>query len=99
MSSLVVEYPSTAPEESPYMPAVSSPFFLGPRRVPPVRSIRPEATSRRKSISKKCKLPACVKAYNVAELQLATNSFSEDNLLGQGSLGSVYKAEFPDSQV
>ncbi|KAJ4705593.1 putative Receptor protein kinase CLAVATA1 [Melia azedarach] len=97
--STAIEYPSTAPEGSPYMPAVSSPFFLGPRRVPPVRSIRPEVTSRRKSISKKCKLPACVKAYNVAELQLATNSFSEDNLLGQGSLGSVYKAEFPDSQI
>jgi serine/threonine protein kinase len=35
----------------------------------------------------------------VAELQSATNSFSEENLLGEGSLGSVYKAEFPDGQV
>ncbi|KAE8689990.1 DRT111 protein [Hibiscus syriacus] len=35
----------------------------------------------------------------VAELQLATNSFSEENLLGEGSLGPVYRAEFPDGQA
>lgn len=39
------------------------------------------------------------KVYTVAELQLATNSFSEENHLGEGSLGPVYKAEFPDGQV
>lgn len=39
------------------------------------------------------------KVYTIAELQSATNSFSEPNLLGEGSLGSVYKAEFPDGQV
>ena len=39
------------------------------------------------------------KVYTLAELQLATSSFSEENLLGDGSLGSVYKAEFPDGQV
>lgn len=35
----------------------------------------------------------------MADLQLATNSFSEHKLLGEGSLGSVYKAEFLDGQV
>lgn len=47
----------------------------------------------------KGRLPARTKLYTVAELQSATNSFSEENLLGEGSLGSVYRAEFPDGQV
>ncbi|KAL5741806.1 hypothetical protein ACOSP7_028538 [Xanthoceras sorbifolium] len=89
----------TALEESPQPFAVSSPIFLGQRPTPPVSAIRTEKTSRRKSFSKKCKLPASAKVYSVAELQLATNSFSEENLLGEGSLGSVYKAEFPDGQI
>ncbi|PQQ06870.1 protein STRUBBELIG-RECEPTOR FAMILY 2 [Prunus yedoensis var. nudiflora] len=32
-------------------------------------------------------------------IQLATNSFCQENLLGEGSLGSVYKAVFPDGQI
>ncbi|TXG57701.1 hypothetical protein EZV62_015530 [Acer yangbiense] len=91
------EFSCTALEESPQPFTVSSPFFLGQRPTPPVSAIRTEKTGRRKSFSKKCKLPA--KVYSVAELQLATNSFSEENLLGEGSLGSVYKAEFPDGQI
>lgn len=39
------------------------------------------------------------KAYTIAELEIATNGFSEENLIGEGSLGSVYKAEFPDGKV
>ncbi|KAL9428400.1 hypothetical protein AB3S75_030402 [Citrus x aurantiifolia] len=92
------EFSSTGPEESPRILAVSSPLFLGPRRVPPVHAIKTESTIRRKSFSKNCKLPENVTVYSVAELQLATNSFNEDNLLGKGSLGSVYKANFPDGQ-
>ncbi|XP_061963059.1 protein STRUBBELIG-RECEPTOR FAMILY 2 isoform X2 [Populus nigra] len=33
------------------------------------------------------------------ELQLATNNFGEENLLGEGSLGSVYRAEFQNGQI
>lgn len=47
----------------------------------------------------KNRMPIGVKLYTVAELQLATNFFSEHNLLGEGSLGSVYKAEFPNGKV
>ncbi|KAE8725796.1 DRT111 protein [Hibiscus syriacus] len=39
-----------------------------------------------------------IQEYTVAELQLATNSFSEENLLGEGTVGPVYKAELPDGQ-
>lgn len=95
---LVVEYSSTAPEDSPQILAATSPFYLGPRRMPPVRTLRTETTCRR-SFSTTYKLPPIAKLYTVAELQSATNNFSEEKLLGQGSLGYVYKAEFPDGQV
>jgi serine/threonine protein kinase len=78
---------------------LSSQHVHRPRRVPPVYHARIEKKSRRRSFSKRCRLPARTKLYTVAELQSATNSFSEENLLGEGSLGSVYKAEFPDGQV
>jgi hypothetical protein len=38
-------------------------------------------------------------SYTVAALQVATNSFSQDSLLGEGSLGRVYKAEFSNGKV
>ncbi|KAI3913794.1 hypothetical protein MKW92_003038, partial [Papaver armeniacum] len=39
------------------------------------------------------------KTYTLSELQLATNGFCKDNLLGEGSVGSVYKAQFTDGQI
>ena len=35
----------------------------------------------------------------MTELHSATNGLSEYNFLGEGSLGSVYKAELPNGQV
>ncbi|XP_057547894.1 protein STRUBBELIG-RECEPTOR FAMILY 2 [Amaranthus tricolor] len=46
----------------------------------------------------KRKLLPNARRYTVAELKLATSNFKEDNFLGEGSLGSVYKAELPDGQ-
>lgn len=40
-----------------------------------------------------------VSSYTVAALQVATNSFCQDSLLGEGSLGRVYKAVFPNGKV
>lgn len=37
--------------------------------------------------------------YSVADLQIATDSFSEDNLIGEGTFGRVFKAEFDDGKV
>lgn len=37
--------------------------------------------------------------YSVADLQIATDSFSEDNLVGEGSFGRVYRAQFSDGKV
>lgn len=40
-----------------------------------------------------------LKVFTIASLQQYTNSFSEDNLLGRGMLGSVYRAELPSGRV
>lgn len=40
-----------------------------------------------------------VKSYTIALLQQYTNSFSQDNLLGSGMLGSVYRVELPNGKV
>ncbi|KAF0921404.1 hypothetical protein E2562_006972 [Oryza meyeriana var. granulata] len=38
-------------------------------------------------------------AYTVADLQMATESFSADNLIGEGSFGRVYRAEISDHKI
>ncbi|CAK9324746.1 unnamed protein product [Citrullus colocynthis] len=43
--------------------------------------------------------PISVKSYSIADLQMATGSFSVENLLGEGSLGRVYRAQFNDGKV
>ncbi|KAL9228462.1 hypothetical protein vseg_004044 [Gypsophila vaccaria] len=45
------------------------------------------------------KVPDNVKAYSIADLQMATGSFSAENLIGEGSIGRVYRAEFDDGKV
>ncbi|KAF9608011.1 hypothetical protein IFM89_004892, partial [Coptis chinensis] len=45
------------------------------------------------------KSPITATSYTVASLQTATNSFSQECLVGEGSLGRVYKAEFPSGKV
>ncbi|GAB2268814.1 Protein STRUBBELIG-REPTOR FAMILY 6 [Dionaea muscipula] len=44
-------------------------------------------------------VPANVKSYSVADLQMATGSFSVDNLIGEGTIGRVYRAEFDDGKI
>jgi hypothetical protein len=51
------------------------------------------------STSKNMKIPVTATSYTVAALQVATNSFCQDSLLGEGSLGRVYKADFPNGKV
>ena len=40
-----------------------------------------------------------VKLFTVAMLQQYTNSFSQENFVGEGMLGRVYRAELPDGKV
>ncbi|KAF0892793.1 hypothetical protein E2562_017753 [Oryza meyeriana var. granulata] len=37
--------------------------------------------------------------YSVADLQMATDSFNMDNLVGEGTFGRVYRAQFSDGKV
>nr|GLL28749.1 protein STRUBBELIG-RECEPTOR FAMILY 8-like [Ipomoea trifida] len=37
--------------------------------------------------------------YTVAALQTATNSFCQESLVGEGSIGRVYRADFPNGKI
>ncbi|XP_051150218.1 protein STRUBBELIG-RECEPTOR FAMILY 2 [Andrographis paniculata] len=80
-------------QSSPY----SSSPMITPSRLPPIQT-KTIRMSQKKSFTKN-RMPIDAKIYTVAELQIATNSFSEEHLIGEGSLGSVYRAEFPDGTV
>lgn len=60
-----------------------------------------ELSSDSKAVVKKTKAAPPVKAtvYSVADLQVATDSFSADNLIGQGSIGRVFRAQFNDGKI
>ncbi|GMI77825.1 STRUBBELIG-receptor family 6 [Hibiscus trionum] len=74
-------------------------------------SLRPPPMDRRKSfdeeefnkkpivVKKSVPPPTNVKSYSIADLQIATGSFSVENLLGEGSFGRVYRAQFGDGKV
>jgi len=95
---LVIEVSSAELDDMPLLPPVNVASLLGPMRFPFVRHSNVEETSRR-SFSKRGRSTGRTKIYTIAELQLATNYFNEGNLLGEGSLGPVYKAVFPDGKV
>ncbi|XP_074303593.1 protein STRUBBELIG-RECEPTOR FAMILY 6-like [Silene latifolia] len=44
-------------------------------------------------------VPGNVKSYSIADLQMATASFSSENLIGEGSIGRVYRAQFENGKV
>lgn len=95
---MLIDSPANAAVQSPKMVTFRSPK-MDQKSMPPVYRGGFEKNTRRKSFTRKFGFPVKAKLYTVADLQSATNSFSEANLLGEGSLGSVYKAELPDGQV
>ncbi|XP_050285072.1 protein STRUBBELIG-RECEPTOR FAMILY 6 [Quercus robur] len=72
-------------------------------RPPPIdrhKSFDEDDFSKKPTVVKKVKAaPINVTSYSVADLQMATGSFSVENLLGGGSLGRVYRAQFDDGKV
>ncbi|KAK7267354.1 hypothetical protein RIF29_20024 [Crotalaria pallida] len=96
--SAAKEVSLTVLDESLQIPPFNSVSLLGPRRLHFQNHKRTGEMSRR-SFSERDRVTGRTKVYSVAEVQLATNSFNEDNLLGEGSLGPVYRAEFPDNKV
>ncbi|KAK1353435.1 protein STRUBBELIG-RECEPTOR FAMILY 8 [Heracleum sosnowskyi] len=45
------------------------------------------------------KSPVTATSYNIRTLQGATNSFSQENLVGEGTLGRVYRGQFHNGKV
>ncbi|KAG2304653.1 hypothetical protein Bca52824_033304 [Brassica carinata] len=73
-------------------------------RPPPAdrhKSFDDEDVTRKPTVVKKSTVvvPSNVRVYSVGDLQIATGSFSVDNLLGEGTFGRVYRAEFEDGNV
>lgn len=77
---------------------LKSPPAIKLRQPPPVLKTR-TGEILGSNFTMKYGIPICANLYTVSELQLATNNFGEGSLLGTGSLGSVYRGEFPDGKV
>lgn len=69
--------------------------------IKPLRTekINPERLQATNGSVKRMKSPITATSYTVAALQSATNSFSQECIVGEGSLGRVYKSEFPNGKV
>ncbi|KAJ6333786.1 hypothetical protein OIU77_009632 [Salix suchowensis] len=48
---------------------------------------------------KRMKSPITATSYSVASLQTVTSSFSQEFIIGEGSLGRVYRGEFPNGKI
>ncbi|KAF7843704.1 protein STRUBBELIG-RECEPTOR FAMILY 7-like [Senna tora] len=78
----------------------SASFNLKPPPIDRHKSFDEEEFSKKPVIVKKTvTAPENVTIYSIADLQIATGSFSVDRLLGEGSFGRVYRAQFNDGQV
>ncbi|XP_042048365.1 protein STRUBBELIG-RECEPTOR FAMILY 2-like isoform X2 [Salvia splendens] len=96
-SDKLQDYTSVSGTGSPHTSGFSSSPMITPSRLPAVRT-RTLILPRTKSFSKS-RMASAPRVYTIAELQIATNSFGEEHFIGEGSLGSVYKAHFPDGTV
>ncbi|KAJ9559943.1 hypothetical protein OSB04_005103 [Centaurea solstitialis] len=65
----------------------------------PVTS-EPHAVEAKPIVAKKVSVaPPDAMSYSIADLQIATDSFSADNLIGEGSTARVFRAKFEDGKV
>ncbi|XP_015885526.2 protein STRUBBELIG-RECEPTOR FAMILY 8 [Ziziphus jujuba] len=66
---------------------------------PPAEKVMGERLQGKNGSVKRIKSPITATSYTVASLQTATNSFNQEYLIGEGSLGRVYRAEFPNGKI
>ncbi|KAG8634325.1 hypothetical protein MANES_17G027800v8 [Manihot esculenta] len=66
---------------------------------PPAEKLVVERLQGNSGSIKRMKSPITATSYTVASLQTATNSLSQEFLIGEGSLGRVYKGEFPNGKA
>ncbi|XP_010273793.1 PREDICTED: protein STRUBBELIG-RECEPTOR FAMILY 6 [Nelumbo nucifera] len=78
----------------------STPINLKPPPIDRHKSFDDDDFSNKPVIVKKGNTdPISATVYSVADLQMATGSFSIENLIGEGSIGRVYRAQFDDGRV
>ncbi|KAL2474556.1 Protein STRUBBELIG-RECEPTOR FAMILY 3 [Abeliophyllum distichum] len=77
--------PPPPPPLTPFEKIILKPIVAGEEMVMKRSTMHLSATS--------------VKAYTIASLQQYTNSFSQENLVGGGMLGNVYRADLPDGRL
>ncbi|GFQ02876.1 protein strubbelig-receptor family 8, partial [Phtheirospermum japonicum] len=66
---------------------------------PPAENVTVERLQGKNGSMKRVTSPITATSFSVAALQTGTNSFSQENLVGEGSLGRVYRAEFPNGKI
>lgn len=77
------------------LPPPPLPPLLHPFERVVARPIVPPVTSKRHTTERL----SFGRTFSIASLQQYTNSFSQENLVGGGMLGTVYRAELPDGKV
>lgn len=81
--------PSTVPSLPPHFPLVSCGRVTSDSVV----------TRRTSSNNQAAKIASSVQVFSIASLQQCTNSFSHENFVGKGILGSVYKAKLLNGKL
>ncbi|KAM0836242.1 hypothetical protein ACQ4PT_039698 [Festuca glaucescens] len=81
------------------MPSPTSVSLKPPAKIERNQSFDDDDFANRPVAKKRNAAPVKATVYSVADLQMATDSFNEDNLVGEGAFGSVYRAHFNDGKV
>jgi len=68
-------------------------------KTPPAENLSVDKIHGRNGSLKRMTSPITATSYTVATLQTATSSFSQENIVGEGSLGRVYRAVFSNGKV
>ncbi|KAH0452865.1 hypothetical protein IEQ34_017189 [Dendrobium chrysotoxum] len=68
-------------------------------KFPPAKKLMVDNMYGNNCLLRRLKFPITATSYSVSSIQAATNSFNQEYLLGEGSLGRVYKAEFSFGKV
>ncbi|XP_059624450.1 protein STRUBBELIG-RECEPTOR FAMILY 8 isoform X2 [Cornus florida] len=78
---------------------VKSKAIVADLKPPPAEKVMVDRIQGKNGSAHRVKSPITATSYTVASLQVATNSFSQENLIGEGSLGRVYRADFSNGKI
>ncbi|KAE9591481.1 hypothetical protein Lal_00038989 [Lupinus albus] len=78
---------------------VKSTAVVADLKPPPAENVMIGRVPIKNGSVRQMKSPITSTAYTVASLQSATNSFCQEFIIGEGSLGRVYKADFTNGKV